>query len=586
MNVDSVISDTKIAKFETSELNQRNQGKRAVLSTIKGRLAFVMIFLSVLMSAIGLMGLLGMHRADANNFDMFTNELPSAIAVSDATMFVGRERLAFEHAALLAGTVDSAADLERATTMRKHSDAAWEAYEALPQSPDETNEANIFNRQRLAVQKIVESGFAAVRANDRDTIYSVEAAAQSGYDTLQRLGDRLRQRQIDDAKSAYEQGQHEYYEFLLLNGTLFVFGLIASVLSWLSLSVKISRPITVALKQFDAIASGDLRSTVAATSKDEMGQLLGGLATMQAGLVKTVRTVRDRAESIASATKQISAGNADLSGRTEEQAAALEQTASSMDQITSTVSQNADNARQASSLATSASEVAKKGSEVVSQVVVTMQDITSSSAKISEIIGMIEGIAFQTNILALNAAVEAARAGEEGRGFAVVAGEVRSLAQRSSGAAKEIKELIEASVERVRAGSVLVDEAGLTMGEIKASVQRVTDIMGEITAASQEQSSGIAQVGLAVSQMDTVTQQNAALVEEAAAAAQSLETQARGLREAVAAFRINEEQSGHAALTTDFRVDHASAALRKPEQAVMTPRRARSEIGANQWQSF
>jgi methyl-accepting chemotaxis protein-1 (serine sensor receptor) len=256
--------------------------------------------------------------------------------------------------------------------------------------------------------------------------------------------------------------------------------------------------------------------------------------------VQTVQTVRSGSESIASATKEIAAGNIDLSSRTEEQASALQETASSMDELTGTVKQNADNARQASSLAANASEIANKGSRVVAQVVGTMGEINQSSAKIADIITIIEGIAFQTNILALNAAVEAARAGEEGRGFAVVAGEVRSLAQRSSAAAKEIKGLIDTSVERVQTGTSLVDEAGRTMNEIIGAVQRVTDIMGEIAAASEEQSSGIEQVARAVTQMDEVTQQNAALVEEAAAAAQSLEDQAGKLRQAVAVFQVDE----------------------------------------------
>jgi methyl-accepting chemotaxis protein-1 (serine sensor receptor) len=261
---------------------------------------------------------------------------------------------------------------------------------------------------------------------------------------------------------------------------------------------------------------------------------------MQASLVNTVRTVRSGSESIASATKQIAAGNIDLSSRTEEQASALQETASSMDELTGTVKQNAENARQASSLAANASDIANKGSTVVSQVVTTMGDINQSSTKIADIITIIEGIAFQTNILALNAAVEAARAGEQGRGFAVVAAEVRSLAQRSSAAAKEIKELINTSVSRVQTGTTLVGDAGRTMSEIIGAVQRVTDIMGEIAAASEEQSSGIEQVARAVTQMDEVTQQNAALVEEAAAAAQSLEDQAGALKAAVSVFQLND----------------------------------------------
>ena len=285
------------------------------------------------------------------------------------------------------------------------------------------------------------------------------------------------------------------------------------------------------------IAQGDLTLPVPVRAGDRTS-MMAAMHDMQARLQATIGGIRQSAEAIASASRQISAGNDDLSQRTEEQAASLEETAASMEQLTATVKQNADNARQASGLANNASDIARTGSDVVNRVIGTMGEIDDSSRKIADIIGVIEGIAFQTNILALNAAVEAARAGEQGRGFAVVAGEVRSLAQRSATAAKEIRALIVDSVERVRNGSTLVGQAGTTMGEILQAVARVTDIMGEIAAASEEQASGITQVGRAVTQMDQVTQQNAALVEEAAAAAASLQEQAVRLRDAVGAFRV------------------------------------------------
>ena len=284
------------------------------------------------------------------------------------------------------------------------------------------------------------------------------------------------------------------------------------------------------------IAAGDLAVRVQ-THADDRDSMLVAMAQMQQQLTGTIGHIKTSADSIASATKQIAAGNADLSQRTEEQASSLEETASSMEELTSIVKQNADNARQARQLAGSASDIAAKGGEVVGRVVETMAGINDSSKKIADIIGVIEGIAFQTNILALNAAVEAARAGEQGRGFAVVAGEVRGLAQRSAAAAKEIKELISDSVGRVENGTTLVAEAGSVIDEVVVAVKRVTDFMGEISAASDEQSSGIEQVNQAVNQMDEVTQQNAALVEQAAAAALSLEEQAQVLRDAVASFR-------------------------------------------------
>ncbi len=300
------------------------------------------------------------------------------------------------------------------------------------------------------------------------------------------------------------------------------------------------------------IAQGDLSQPVPVRA-DDRTSMMAAMRDMQARLQTTIGGIRQSAESIASASRQIASGNDDLSQRTEEQAASLQETAASMEQLTATVKQNADNARQASGLANNASEIARTGHDVVNRVIGTMGEIDDSSRKIADIIGVIEGIAFQTNILALNAAVEAARAGEQGRGFAVVAGEVRSLAQRSATAAKEIRELIVDSVERVRNGSSLVGQAGTTMGEILQAVRRVTDIMGEIAAASEEQASGISQVGLAVTQMDQVTQQNAALVEEAAAAAASLQEQAARLRDAVGAFRIGE--AGAAARKAAVRTD-------------------------------
>jgi methyl-accepting chemotaxis protein len=324
--------------------------------------------------------------------------------------------------------------------------------------------------------------------------------------------------------------------------TMIAIGLLAfavgAVLAWL-LARSITAPLNYAVSVARTVAAGDLTTNIEVKSKDETGQLLQALKDMNNSLVGIVGQVRNGTDTIATASGQIAAGNQDLSSRTEEQASSLEETASSMEELTSTVKQNADNARQANQLAQAASDVAVKGGEVVSEVVHTMEDINEASKKIVDIISVIDGIAFQTNILALNAAVEAARAGEQGRGFAVVASEVRSLAQRSAAAAKEIKELIGNSVEKVENGSKLVEQAGDTMEEIVSSVRRVTDIMSEIMAASQEQSAGIQQVNQAITQMDQVTQQNAALVEEAAAAAESMQDQAARLTSVVATFRLD-----------------------------------------------
>ncbi|MGX9698210.1 methyl-accepting chemotaxis protein [Janthinobacterium lividum] len=314
------------------------------------------------------------------------------------------------------------------------------------------------------------------------------------------------------------------------------------VCAWL-LTMGIVRPLRTAVDIARKVADGDLTAQIDASAKDETGQLLLALKDMNTSLLNIVGEVRSGTDSIATSSTQIAAGNQDLSSRTEEQAGSLEETASSMEELTSTVKQNADNARQANQLAASAAQVAVKGGEVVAQVVGTMESINASSNKIVDIISVIDGIAFQTNILALNAAVEAARAGEQGRGFAVVASEVRNLAQRSASAAKEIKTLIGASVEQVNAGSMLVAQAGSTMNDIVDSVQRVSDIITEITAASSEQSVGIDEINRAIGQMDAVTQQNAALVEESAAAAESMQHQAHNLAQVVSVFKLSGQQA-------------------------------------------
>jgi len=365
---------------------------------------------------------------------------------------------------------------------------------------------------------------------------------------------------------------------LLISALAVLFGV---ALGWVT-TRSITRPLGEAVAIARRVADGDLTSDIVITSKDETGQMLQALKDMNDSLVGIVGQVRQGTDTIATASGQIAAGNQDLSSRTEQQASSLEETAASMEELTSTVKQNADNARQANQLAVSASSVAVKGGSVVAEVVNTMGAINASSRKIVDIIGVIDGIAFQTNILALNAAVEAARAGEQGRGFAVVAAEVRNLAQRSAAAAKEIKTLIGDSVDKVEEGSKQVAEAGKTMDEIVDSVKRVTDIMAEITAASQEQTSGIEQINQAITQMDQVTQQNAALVEEAAAAASSLQEQAASLSQVVSVFKLDGDQ---AAGQAHHVAAPQRAAVRKPRPAPMQPpRAAKQAIAAPQRQ--
>ena len=362
---------------------------------------------------------------------------------------------------------------------------------------------------------------------------------------------------------------------------------LAALIAWWN-TRSITRPMARALEVANTVAAGDLTSRIEVTGTDETGRLLQALKTMNENLVRTVGAVRTSTETIGTAASQVAAGNLDLSSRTEQQASALEETASSMEELTATVKQNADNARQANTLAEAASQVAGRGGRVIGDVVGTMEQINASAGKIADIIGVIDGIAFQTNILALNAAVEAARAGEQGRGFAVVASEVRSLAQRSAAAAKEIKTLIGDSTQSVAAGSKLVGEAGATMAEIVESVRRVTDIMGEITSASLEQTAGIEQINGAISQMDQVTQQNAALVEEAAAASASMQEQAASLAEAVSVFRVDGAPQAAPAPVRKVAPPAPRKALPRAPAPAARPaaKAASSEAAESEWETF
>ncbi|MDF8359990.1 methyl-accepting chemotaxis protein [Achromobacter anxifer] len=436
---------------------------------------------------------------------------------------------------------DAAGLLERAKASMNKGQAEYEYYKTLSR-PAEAAEA---------LKEIDESYGALVQQGLTPLVAFLEKADMPAFQKqVQTVQDALEGRfaraiegfdfwRASKTLDAHEVAQVRYQFVLMAVGAGGVIAALLVFATYVFLRRRVLLPLKEAGHHFDRIAGGDLTARVDVRNTNEIGQLFAALKRMQESLTRTVASVRRGVDEINVGSHEIAAGNTDLSSRTEQQAASLEETAASMEQLASTVKQNADNARQANQLAASASDVAERGGSAVSEVVNTMQEISASSRKISEIVSVIDGIAFQTNILALNAAVEAARAGEQGKGFAVVAGEVRSLAQRSAQAAKEIKGLIEDSVTKVGAGSQQVERAGSTMQEIVASVKRVTDIMGEISAASEEQSSGIEQVNRAVSQMDEVTQQNAALVEEAAAAAGSLQEQAQRLAEAVAVFKVN-----------------------------------------------
>jgi len=443
--------------------------------------------------------------------------------------------------AVIADALDTVqASLKEADELRVQTVNTKAALTALLTTDEARALMNVVDSTEAAYRGGLEKGIAAIKGGDSDAarialnekgLRSAQAAYLKALSDL----DTLARKNIDEAKAeataAYVFGRN------MLFGAAALAAVLAAVLGlWITRSL--TEPVEQAVQVAGRIADGDLTQDVISDRGDELGRLLSTMKAMQQSLRHIVEGVRNSSESIATASAEIAQGNLDLSQRTEHQATALQQTAASMEELGSTVRQNADNAKQANQLAQSASTIAVKGGDMVSQVVDTMKGINTSSKRIADIISVIDGIAFQTNILALNAAVEAARAGEQGRGFAVVASEVRSLAQRSATAAREIKSLISVSVEQVEQGTELVDRAGATMTEIVSSIKRVTDIMGEISAASNEQSSGVAQVGQTISQMDQTTQQNAALVEEGAASAESLKSQAQQLVQSVAVFRI------------------------------------------------
>jgi len=457
--------------------------------------------------------------------------------------------------------------------------SAMAAYQGLVTGDAERGLLASYDKSWAAYQQAQQKVVALGRDKKRQDAADIsDGAASMAIDEVANALGALTKYNFSGGKAAAEQAAAVYSRArqavlallgtALLFGMLLAYGITRKLLSQLGCEPRVANEIAV------AVAGGDLATRIELKQGDNHS-LLAQLEAMQRGLAGTVSSVRRGAEGVATACQQIASGNADLSQRTEEQASSLEETASSMEELTSTVKQNAENAKQANQLAASASEVAVKGGAVVSEVVGTMSSINESSKKIVDIISVIDGIAFQTNILALNAAVEAARAGEQGRGFAVVASEVRNLAQRSAAAAKEIKALIGDSVDKVGAGTKLVDEAGKTMQEIVASVKRVTDIMSEITAASQEQSAGIEQVNQAIAQMDEVTQQNAALVEEAAAAAESMQEQAQQLAQAVSVFRLDEAVAELTAANASSR-DAETAAPGKPAAERRGPRRAQN----------
>ena len=512
---------------------------------ISTRLMLLIGLMSVLLLIVGGIGLYGTDQTRDGLRTVYEDRAVHLGQLSHIQSNLLENRLALTNA--LANF--SPEEVQRAATeINKNlaeNNELWAAYVATKLTPDEKRLADKFAADR---NKFVDDGLkptvAALQAGDIEAAKKLnDDKVRPAYAPLREDMNALLELQLSEAKNEYNTATARYSNLRALSIGSVVAGIFFGALFGLAVMRNITRSLNEAVEAADAVAHGDLSRAIPVHGKDEIALLLRSLAAMQESLAQVVQRVRIGSESVSLASAEIAQGNQDLSGRTESQASALEETAASMEQLGSTVRQNADNARAANQLAQSASTVAVQGGQVVAQVVDTMKGINDSSKKIADIISVIDGIAFQTNILALNAAVEAARAGEQGRGFAVVASEVRSLAGRSAEAAKEIKSLITESVNRVEAGSALVDQAGTTMQEVVGSIRRVTDIVGEISAASSEQSAAVTQVGEAVTQMDQVTQQNAALVEEMAAAASSLRSQAADLVNTVAVFKLGAQGS-------------------------------------------
>jgi len=547
---------------------------------ISTRLTLAFTILVLLLVVLGSVGLIRSASQREELHDVLDRRIPITKALGVLASGVNIQAIQFRNLAIFTNEAIVKSSFDQVAVNRALVAEKYKELDTLIESPKGEEILKRMNQQRAEFVKLGDEYMALIRQGNKDA-------------ALELLEVKLRPTQLAYQAAIEEQtqlqgtvtieaGQRAEASASALQRDVLIAGVISIALAlFLAVSIirSITRPLESAVKVADSIAAGDLGTQIAVHSRDETGQLLGALQRMQQSLANTVSTVRQNAEGVASASAQIASGNNDLSARTEQQASALEETAASMEELGSTVRQNADNARAANQLAMTASTVATQGGQVVAEVVETMKGINASSNRIADIISVIDGIAFQTNILALNAAVEAARAGEQGRGFAVVAGEVRSLAGRSAEAAKEIKSLISASVERVEQGSQLVDKAGATMTEVVTAIRRVTDIMGEISAASSEQSAGVGQVGEAVTQMDQATQQNAALVEEMAAAASALNAQAGELVNAVAVFNLGAGSPSRAAPAPAPRAQAYSAkpitartggttsALRKPSAA-------------------
>jgi methyl-accepting chemotaxis protein len=510
---------------------------------ISTRLTLVMGLMAALLLAVGGTGLYGIWSSNQALKTVYEDKSVPAVELSEVAYLLAANRLELALGVLNPTPENLVKSADQVAKNAEKVTKLWDTYMASGLTAEEQVLANRFIEERkLFVQNGLVPGMAALKAGDASKAQLLlNEVIPALYAPVRATATALVKLQIDEAKQEYANATAQFETIRLVSALAVVLGLVggavACALLVRSIGAQLGAEPAEVLAVAGAIAKSDLTTPITVKRGAEHS-VMAGMASMQQALASVVGQVRNSSESIATSSAQIASGNQDLSQRTEQQSSNLQQTAAAMEQLTATVKQNSDTARQANQLATSASAAAVAGGTVVGQVVATMEEIATSSRKIADIISVIDGIAFQTNILALNAAVEAARAGEQGRGFAVVASEVRSLAQRSAGAAKEIKTLIGASVDKVEVGTQLVDNAGKSMDNIVAQVKRVTDLIAEITAASNEQTQGIGQVGDSVAQLDQVTQQNAALVEESAAAAESMRQQAAGLAQAMAGFKL------------------------------------------------
>lgn len=512
---------------------------RAKAMSLQARLALTIALLAALMTGIGALGLMGAWRANRANQDTYENKLTAAVHIGNAELLIGRTRLVLGGAMAQPDGPRAKEQIAHASDFFAQSDSEWRAFVDEPHENDEAPLIEAASQRRTPMREAMRAFIDALEAGDRDGAQRIGTVQLSPlFNAMSSANDELKRTLYANAKRSYDNAERYFRVFFAISVVLIAFGIAAAALSWLTLRRAIMTPLGEALAHFEAIAAGDLQRTIAHHRADEMGRLLDGLRNMQTQLAQTVTAVRSSSRSIGTATAEIAAGTLDLSSRTEEQAASLEQTAASMTELTETVRQNATRAQEAHAIADEASAAASDGNGAIARVSGTMGRIESSARKIADITGIIEGIAFQTNILALNAAVEAARAGAHGRGFAVVAAEVRSLAQHAATAAKEIGDLVGDAVRAASDGTMMVAEAEQAIGNILDAARRFAEMMGGIVSSAEEQRAGIEQVDAAVNLMDAITQQNAALVEEASAAAQALDQQSRELERQVASFRV------------------------------------------------